>query len=129
MAYCPKCGNKIEEEMSFCPKCGASLKEGQVPQPRTTTYRRDEKAEKHEKQEKGERNEKAEKHEKREYSFIGPLIGGLILIFLGMTSYLEITGFARREMLWAFFFVMVGVVVIVAAIFGAMMAGRRHPRP
>jgi uncharacterized membrane protein YvbJ len=126
MAFCPKCGSKIEEEMSFCPKCGASLKEGQVAQPRTATHRRDEKAEKHEKDEKGE---KVEKHEKREYSFIAPLIGGLILIFLGMTSYLEITNFARREMLWAFFFVMVGVVVIVAAIFGAMMAGRRHPKP
>jgi DNA-directed RNA polymerase subunit M/transcription elongation factor TFIIS len=26
MQYCPKCGTKVDEEMSFCPKCGAALK-------------------------------------------------------------------------------------------------------
>lgn len=85
MSYCPKCGSKVEEEMSFCPKCGAPLKDQRPTVEAKTTYRRDEKAE------KAEKNEKAEKHEKHEYGFVGPLIGGLILIFIGAASYLEVT--------------------------------------
>jgi len=40
------------------------------------------------KTEKREKSEKAEKHEKREYGYIGPLIGGLILIAVGLMAYL-----------------------------------------
>jgi len=121
MLYCPKCGEKISEEMTFCPKCGASLKATQPPaEARMATYRR------HEKEEK---EEKGEKHEKRQYSFIGPLIGGLILIFIGLTSYLEITGAVDRRVVWAFFFVVIGLLIIIGALYGAMVAARRHPRP
>ncbi len=28
MAYCPKCGQKVEENYGFCPKCGTKLKAG-----------------------------------------------------------------------------------------------------
>lgn len=127
MSYCPKCGEKISEEMSFCPKCGASLKATQPPtEARTTAYRRHEKEEKGE---KGEKHEKHEKHEKRQYSFIGPLIGGLILIFIGLTSYLEITSFAQRRLVWAFFFVVIGLLIIIGAVYGAAIAARRHPKP
>jgi uncharacterized membrane protein YvbJ len=126
MSYCPKCGEKISEEMTFCPKCGASLKATQPPtEARTTAYRR------HEKEEKEEKGEKHEKHEKRQYSFIGPLIGGLILIFIGLTSYLKITGLAEKEMrvVLAFLFVLIGLVIIIGAVYGAMIAARRHPKP
>jgi len=78
MPYCPKCGAEVSEGMNFCSKCGATL--GPLP-PRV----RREKEEKHEKREK---SEKAEKHEKREYSYIGPLIGGLILIAVGLMAYI-----------------------------------------
>ena len=127
MVYCPKCGSEVSEEMSFCPKCGASLKVGQaVPETRaTTTYRRHEKDEK---DEKGEKNEKGEKHEKREYGFLGPLVGGLVLILLGLTVFLETMGYANRTLLWAVFFVVVGAMVIIGAIYGAILASRRHPR-
>jgi uncharacterized membrane protein YvbJ len=123
MSYCPKCGNKITEDMVFCPKCGAPLTvEQATPQPaRPPTYR-------HEKEEKSEKGqEKREKHEKREYAFIGPLIGGLILLFIGLSAYLSVTGYDPR-VLWALFFVAVGVLIIVGAIYGATMASRRHPR-
>lgn len=126
MSYCPKCGNKITEDMVFCPKCGASLKTEQAtPQPqRPVTYRH----EKEEKREKGsEKGEKHEKREKREYAFIGPLIGGIILLFIGLSAYLSITGYNQR-ILWAFFFVAVGLLIVAGAIYGALMASRRHPR-
>jgi len=123
MSYCPKCGSKIDEEMAFCPKCGAPLKTAQAPTPpRPTYYHRDEKAE------KDEKNEKQEKHEKHAYGFFGPLVGGLILLFLGLAFYLDITGTVRREVMWAFFFVVIGIIVIIGAIFGAMAASRRHPK-
>ncbi len=128
LSYCPKCGSKIDEEMTFCPKCGAALKAEAVAEPRTIR-RRNEKSEKDEKNEKDGRNEKSEKHEKHGYSFLGPLIGGLVLIFIGLTSYLQITQAIDAKMMWAFFFVIVGVIIIVGGIFGVVMAGRRHPRP
>jgi uncharacterized membrane protein YvbJ len=130
MAYCPKCGNKIEEEMVFCPKCGATLKAGQAPsEPKVTAYRRNEKSEKDEKNEKQEKDEKSEKHEKRGYSFVGPLIGGLVLIFIGLASFLQTMGMVESRMVWAFFLVAVGVLVMVGAIIGVAMAGKRHPKP
>jgi hypothetical protein len=108
--------------MTFCPKCGASLRTVQPQaEARTTTYRRNE---------KGEKGEKREKHEKRQYSFVGPLIGGLILIFIGLTSYLKITGYVEESgLVWAFFFVVIGLLIVVGGIYAAMIAGRRHPRP
>jgi hypothetical protein len=129
MPECPKCGYKVREEMSFCPNCGASLKVEQVstesryvPPP---LRRRNEKAEKYE---RGEKREKAEKHEKGEYGLIGPLIGGLILIFIGLASWLEITNQMRVRELWAFFLVMIGAIIIVGVIYAALMAAKRHPR-
>jgi hypothetical protein len=111
--------------MTFCPECGASLRTVQPQaEARTTTYRRNEK------EEKEEKGEKREKHEKRQYSFVGPLIGGLILIFIGLTSYLKIIGYVEESgLVWALFFVVIGLLIVVGGIYAAMIAGRRHPRP
>lgn len=125
MSYCPKCGSKIEEEMSFCPKCGAPLKIAEASTAVGRRHRRDEKAEK---EEKGEKTEKREKREKHEYGFLGPLIGGLILIFVGMAFWFEMSGMYRREVVWAFFLVLVGVLIIIGAVYGIVLASRRHPR-
>jgi uncharacterized membrane protein YvbJ len=123
MSYCPKCGANVAEEMEFCPKCGAPLKVAQAPvETRARAYRRDEKAE------KAEKREKTEKYEKREYGFMGPLIGGLILIFLGLAFYLRIALNVSSGAVWAIFFVIIGIVIIAAAVYGAMTAGKRHPR-
>ena len=126
MSYCPKCGSKISEDMTFCSKCGAALKAAQTatePMQRTVVYR-NEKSEKDEKQEKGE---KTEKHEKKVYGFIGPLIGGLILILIGLTAYLELTDMFDRKMLGALVFIVIGVAIIIGAIYGATSARKRHP--
>jgi len=123
MSYCPKCGAKVDEDMAFCPKCGAPLKVEQPPAEAkpAPAPRRYEKAEK---REKGEKREKTEKHEKREFSFMGPLIGGLILIFLGLMSYLQITHFIGREIAGALFLILIGIIIIVVGLVAVM----RHPK-
>jgi len=115
--------------MSFCPRCGASLnveRVATVPPTTRPTYRRDEKTE--EKSEKHEKGEKHERHEKHEYGFMGPLIGGVILLFIGAALYLGATPGYDVRMLWALFLVLIGVLIIVGGIYGVIMAGRRHPR-
>jgi predicted lipid-binding transport protein (Tim44 family) len=125
MSYCPKCGTKVSEEMVFCPKCGAPLKAEKPPTEAPPTHYRSEKAEKAEKYEKQEKGEKTEKHEKQEFGFVGPLIGGLILIFFGLMSYLQVTGFIGKEVVGALFLILIGIIIIV----GVIYATRRHPRP
>ena len=129
MPYCPKCGRKVEEEMAFCPKCGSSLgakmfeEQGREFEERM----RSEKAEKSEKEEKREKQEKdtGEKHEKEEYGFIGPLIGGLILVFLGFLFFLQIAGYVTRDVASALFLIIIGVLIIL----GAIIATKRMPKP
>ena len=136
MSYCPKCGNKVDETMTFCPRCGASLKAvppGQ-PAPAQPYRRRDEKSEKNEKQEKQEkqqRPERGEKQEKGEAGFIGYLIGGLILITLGLFSVLQISGYftADSGQSWAVMLLIIGVIIIIGAIYVAMGARKRSPQP
>lgn len=128
MLYCPKCGAEVTEEMSFCPKCGAPLKAAQTPTaPRFREYRRGEKSEKGEKAEKHEKGEKGEKHE---LGFLGPLIGGLILIFLGVAAFVGVS-YPRYDLrtFWAFFLLLIGVIVIVVAIYYAFVLRKRHPKP
>jgi len=137
MPECKKCGAKVKEDMSFCPNCGAALKEAAAPtapQPAASapapppTHVKYEKEEKHEKHEK---HEKEEKHEKGEYAFLGPLIGGIILIIIGLMSYLQITGLINevtRGILWAFFIIVVGLLLIIGALYAMTTARRRYPR-
>jgi hypothetical protein len=134
MPECKKCGYKVKEEMSFCPNCGAPLRETTAtappppPAPAPPTHIKYEKEEKHEKQEKGE---KGEKHEKGEYAFIGPLIGGIVLIIIGLISYLQVTRVINEVTigaLWAFFIVIVGLLLIFGAIYAMTTARRRYPR-
>jgi uncharacterized Zn finger protein (UPF0148 family) len=131
MPNCPKCGSEVREDMAFCPKCGASLKVQPVPAttaPRPAQYRREEKAESREKREKQEKGEKTEKYEKREGGYMGPLIGGLVLIVIGLIASLQMSGMIGAEMVGAAVLILIGIVIILAGIYGAMLASRRHPR-
>ena len=129
MSYCPKCGNQVDETMTFCPRCGASLKmepsARPVPPP---TYRRGEKSEKGEKHEKNE-PEKGEKHEKGEFGFIGWLIGGIIVIVIGVFAYARAVGFITSPVENALVLLIIGVAVILVAVWLSTMARRRHPAP
>lgn len=135
MPECKKCGYKASGEMSFCPNCGAPLKAEQVAaeqRPAIVTHYRDEKAEKYEKKEKREKEEKYEKHEKGEYAFLGSLVGGIVLIIVGLMSYLTITGFIgmrTREILGAFFIIVIGILIIFGALYFMSMARKRNPVP
>jgi hypothetical protein len=74
-------------------------------------------------------HKRAEKTEKHEYVFAGPLIGGLVFTVLGTLRYFFITNGFGVEILSALFFVLVGAIIIAAAVYGAVVAGRRHPKP
>jgi len=84
-------------------------------------------AERKENHEKDEEFEKTERHEKREFSFIGPLTGGLILIFLGLLFYFQVAGNVGRDVAIASFLVVIGAVIIAVALYAVMVAARRHP--
>ena len=135
MSYCPKCGNKVDETMVFCPRCGASLKGTPAGQPVSVQpYRRNEKTEKNEKQEKQtnrDQPEKGEKQEKGETGFIGFLIGGLILITFGLFSVLQLSGYFVTDsgQSWAIMLLIIGVIIIIGAIYIALIARKRSPQP
>ena len=135
MPYCHKCGSEVNEKMTFCPQCGASLKVTETARPVHTERYRNEKAEKQEKQEKQEKEEKTEKgeqqekYEKQEYSILGPLVGGVILILVGVMSYLAVSGVINVRSIWPFLLILIGSLVILAVLAGAVMAKGRNPRP
>jgi len=119
--------------MSFCPNCGASLKAAApvveaAPAPAPTPPPRYERREKGEKDEKREKSEKGEKHEKQG-GFTGAIIAGLILIVAGVVfaiQQMNLPG-VNPNLLWAVFFVIVGIVVILAYVLGMMGMRRRNP--
>jgi len=133
MSFCPKCGNKVDDSMTFCPRCGASLKMEPSPArpaaPPTShpTYRN----EKQEKNEKGgnEKGEKGEKQEKGEFGYIGWLIGGVIIIVIGLFSYAGATHMITGSMGTALIFLVIGIAVIIIAVWLSTTARRRHLPP
>lgn len=131
MSYCPKCGNKVDESMAFCSRCGAPLKGVPSPAAAPQPYRRrDEKSEKGEKNEKQEKGEGREKQEKGEQGFIGYLIGGLILITLGLFSVLQLSGaLPDSGQNWAIMLLVIGIIIIIGAVYVAVGARRRSPQP
>lgn len=132
MSYCQKCGNKIDETMTFCPRCGSSLKVEAVARPAASatqpSYQRNEKNEKNEKHEKDNR-EKGEKHEKGEFGYIGWLIGGLVLIVIGFFAFARASGFIAQPIGDAVVLLIIGVIIIIVAIYLSTMARSRHPNP
>jgi len=125
MPYCPRCGKEVSEEEKFCPSCGVDLKAERVPARPTIKAR----PEKREKEEKREKSEKEEKHEKEEISPVVPLAGGLILIFIGVTSFLATSGFISWTEVGPYLLLFLGVIIIIAAVYGGVIATRRSPRP
>jgi len=133
MSYCPKCGNKVDETMIFCPHCGASLKSVQQPtgppSPAQPYQRKNEKSEKNEKQETNEKREKSQNQEKSEQGFIGYLIGGLILIIFGLFSILRFSNIYTADNGWAIMLLIIGVIIIIGAVYVAFIARRHLPKP
>ncbi len=116
--------------MAFCPRCGAPLRveaaARPTPPPPPPSYRRDEKSEKGEKNEK---NEKGEKHEKGEAGFVGYLIAGIVIIAFGLLAYFHAAGFLAGPIEGAVILLIIGIVIVVLAIWLSMTARRRYPAP
>ena len=122
MPYCPGCGKEVSEEENFCPDCGANLKGAGVPQRRA-------RAEKAGIREKEEKTEKHEKHEKEEVRPVVPLVGGIVLVFVGLISFLTSARLISLRELWPYLLMFLGVVIVIAAVYAGMTASRRSPRP
>ena len=135
MPFCHKCGSEVNEENTFCPKCGANLKAGITSPTGAPDRYRSEKAEKQEKQEKNEKDEKMEKgthqekYEKQEYGVLGPLIGGIVLILVGLLLYLSVSGYLNFRSLFPFFLIIVGVIIILGVLIGVSRVKGRNPKP
>ena len=139
MPYCPKCGNKVDENMTFCPRCGASLKiesQAQPQAPSAAPYApyapqppmRNEKQEKGEKQEKNRQQpEKGEKHEKGEFGFVGFLIAGLVVLLIGVVAFLRASGALATAWEGPITLLVIGFAIIIVGVYVATMAKRRNP--
>lgn len=112
MPFCPKCGAEIPSDAAFCPNCGSKIAAPTIP-PVERRYEREksEKGEKHEKREKEEKYEKGEKSK----DWTGPIIGGLILIWLGITFYIAQMNYISWAHWWAYFIFGLGIILIVQA--------------
>jgi uncharacterized membrane protein YvbJ len=132
MPYCQKCGSEVSENMDFCPQCGATLKvtaTRPAERYRSEKAEKEEKYEKHEKEEKMEKGEHPEKYEKQEYSILGSLIGGSILILVGIMFYLTVAGTMNLRSVFPFFLIIIGVIVILGVAISAVKAKEKNPRP
>ena len=63
--------------------------------------------------------------EKHEHAFLGPLIGGLVLVVLGFLFYLAVTTQLNWQIVEAIFLILVGLIVLAGAIYIVAM-GRHH---
>lgn len=113
MPYCPSCGKEVSEDDEFCSKCRASLKE-----PRLRPVRR-----RDEKDEKDETDEKDEKDEKREDDQAGALVGGLVVVWLGVSFALRNLGYYPWADMGGVFLLGLGVILILRGLWAYSKTG------
>ncbi len=124
--YCPKCGTAVSQP-GPSPATGAPTTPPAGPSPQPSDWREQRRlwraqrrAERYEKYEKGEKQtEKAEKG--RGGGIIGPIIGGSILIWLGITFYLEQIGYLPLADWWAYFVAGIGAIIIIQGLISYAM--------
>ncbi len=123
--FCHKCGAELPPGAMFCAKCGSPVEApastASASQPPIYTRHRERRNEKNEKQEKHEKEEKGEKG--RGGNIIGPVIGGLILVWLGITFYLQQTNTIPSDNWWAYFVAGIGAILILQ---GILLYSRRR---
>ncbi|WP_455279645.1 zinc-ribbon domain-containing protein [[Eubacterium] cellulosolvens] len=118
--FCSNCGNSLPAGTAFCAKCGTAvdvktLQKGLQPsgrRRRNEKHEKNEKQEKDEKHEKNEKQEKDEKHEKREGRG-SAIIGGLVLIWLGVSFMLATYEIIPLDNWGAYFLSGLGGIIIV----------------
>jgi uncharacterized membrane protein YvbJ len=109
MVYCHNCGTKNEDDAEFCSKCGEPLKD--VRDYDDERYHR-----RHHRDDRYYR-QRQECFGLPHGNIIGPLIGGIILILIGVSAF---TGFEIWQYFWQVIVIILGVLIIVGAIYGAM---------
>jgi hypothetical protein len=122
MTFCMKCGAEVPEGAEFCPKCGNQMT-GTAPPGRRELREERRRHHREEKQEKEEKREKGEKSGDR----TGPLTGGLILIWLGISLFLAQTHYIDWTTWWPFFLIGIGVILIVQAVIRFSSSQHRAP--
>jgi hypothetical protein len=108
MPYCPNCGNEVSEDADYCAKCSAPLKEG-------LRYRRVRR--------RNEKDEKSEKDEKQEDDRYGPIIGGLIVTWLGILLLLSNQNIIRSGDFGGYFLMGIGIILVVRGILAIQDTG------
>ena len=106
--FCSRCGAPLTPGASFCSNCGAPVAAAPA-EPAPSMPRREYRGEKAEKTEKGEKSEKGGARG----DWTGPLTGGLILVWLGISFYLAQTSVVSWTNWWTIFLPGIGVIVIL----------------
>ena len=119
--YCQRCGFPLPTGAAFCPRCGAAVTPSAAGTPAPQQPPAERRHEKGEKQEKREKNEKGEKS--AHGGMLGAIVGGLVLIWLRVTFFLEQNGNLPSNVWWAYFVVGVGLILVVE---GAYIYSRGH---
>lgn len=113
MVYCHNCGTKNTDDSEFCSKCGEPLKDVRDYEGR------------HHRRERHHREKDACFGSDRDGNecfglphgnLIGPLIAGLVLILIGVSS---IYGFDIWEVFWPVLIVIIGILIIAGAIYSS----------
>lgn len=110
MPFCSKCGAEVPDDSAFCPKCGNQM--AATPAAGERAYTRRERSEKREKGEKEEKHEKGEKSTDKTQI----VVGGLFLIWLGISLYLVQTHYTNWDRWWPYFVIGIGLVLIVQGV-------------
>lgn len=108
MPFCPSCGYDVDEDDEFCSKCRQSLKEGARTQ--RISYRRVSRS-------RREKDEKDEKDEKREGDKKGDVVGGLIVVWLGVSFVLRNAGIISWGDFGGVFLMGIGTILILRGIY------------
>jgi len=115
-SFCHKCGSPLPPGSTFCPNCGAAVAGAAAPQPGYQQPYAQQPYVRH-RHEKAEKSEKGEKREKGgQGGMLGAMVGGLILIWLGITFYFQETGYLPSDYWWAYFIAGLGVILILQGI-------------
>lgn len=110
MVYCHNCGTKNEDDAEYCSKCGEPLKDVRDYEERRH-YRRD----RHREKEACFGNGHDECFGLPHGNIIGPLIVGVILILIGLSTFY---GFDIWNYLGPIIIVIIGILIVVGAIYG-----------
>lgn len=134
--YCTHCGARLAEGALYCSRCGTPVPLATAappagpttvpPPPPSYSYEKQEKHEKHEKGEKSEKHEKAEKGGRS--GWVSPAFGGSIVIWLGITLLLEVSGTIAGPLAWLRWFLAgLGILLVLEGLVLSAARGRAYP--